>query len=364
MRRRDKGDGTLRKRSDGTWEGRVELEPGPNGQRRRKSVYGKTKVEVQQKIKALLADQEQGVNLAAPRQTVAQFLAYWLEEIVKPHRKLSTHANYEQKCRLYIVPHVGHVQLSKLTPGHVQRMVNALSDSDLAPRSVSHALAVLRQALNVAMRQGYVARNVAQLVEPPSVPRFQGQALTPDQAHTLLEQVEGHRLAALYHLALSLGLRRGELLALRWSDIDWSEKTLRVVESKSEAGRRTIPLGDALVERLREHWRWQQEERRIQGMRWREHGLVFPSNVGTPIVPRNLLRHFKDALSAAGLPDVRLHDLRHTCATLLAAQGTPPALAMRILGHSQIAVTMEVYTHAQLDDMRAALDRLATKLGA
>jgi integrase len=177
-------------------------------------------------------------------------------------------------------------------------------------------------------------------------------------------QVEGHRLEALYHLALSLGLRRGELLALRWSDIDWDAGTLRVAQSKSDAGRRTVPLGAALVERLREHWRWQQEERRIQGMRWREHGLVFPSNVGTPIVPRNLLRHFKDALSAAGLPDVRLHDLRHTCATLLAAQGTPPALAMRILGHSQIAVTMEVYTHAQLDDMRAALDRLATKLGA
>jgi integrase len=364
MKRRDKGAGTLRKRPDGTWEGRVELEPGPNGQRRRRSVYGKTKGEVQQKIRALLSDQEQGVNLAAPRQTVAQFLAYWLEEVVERSTRPKTFQSYEQVVRCYHVPHIGHIQLDKLTPGHVQRMINTLSDTDLSARTVRYALTVLRIALNVAVRQGYIARNVAQVVEPPSVTRFQGQALTPDQAHTLLAHVEGHRLSVLYHVAVFCGLRRGELLTLRWSDIDFDAGTMRVAESKSDAGRRTIPLGPRLIERLREHWRWQQEERRIQGMRWREHGLVFPSNVGTPLSARNLFRHFKDTLRAAGLPDVRFHDLRHTCATLLASAGTPPAVAMRILGHSQIAMTMEVYTHAQLDDMRAALARLDDALGA
>jgi integrase len=355
---RDKGNGTLRKRADGTWEGRVELEPGPNGQRRRKSVYGKTKSEVQQKIKALLAEQEQGVNLAAPRQTMAQFLAYWLENHVARNAKPKTYRSYEQVVRLYLVPHIGHVQLDKLTPGHVQRMVNDLGDTDLAPRTVRYTLTVLGTALTVAVKQGIIGRNVARLVDAPSVPRFEGQALTPDQAETLLAQVEGHRLAALYHVAVFRGLRQGELLSLRWSDVDLKAGTLRVADSKTDAGRRTIPLGAALVQRLEDHWRWQQEERRIQGVNWREHSLVFPSSVGTPIGARNLVRHFKDTLAAAGLPDVRFHDLRHTCATLLAAQGTPPAVAMRILGHSQIAVTMEIYTHAQLDDMRAALDRL------
>jgi integrase len=134
------------------------------------------------------------------------------------------------------VPHIGHIQLDKLTPGHVQRMINTLSDSDLSPRTARYALTVLRIALNVAVRQGYIARNVAKLVEPPSVQRFQGQALTPDQAHKLLAQLEGHRLVALYHLAVFRGLRRGELVALCWADIDFDAGTMRVAESKSDAG--------------------------------------------------------------------------------------------------------------------------------
>jgi len=357
MKRRDKGNGTLRKRDDGTWEGRIDLGSDPNGKRRRTSVYGKTKGEVQQKIKALLAQQEQGVNLAAPRQTVAQFLAYWFEHHITRTAKPSTHRSYEQVMRLYLVPHIGHIQLDKLTPGHVQQMLNALGDTDLSARTVQYALTVLQGALKVAVRQGYVARNVAQFVDPPSVPRFQGQALSPDQAHTLLAQVEGHRLAALYHVAVLRGLRQGELLALRWSDIDWDAGTLRVAESKSNAGRRTIPLGSALVERLREHWRWQQEERHIQGMCWREHGLVFPSTVGTPLSARNLVRHFKETLRAAGLPDVRFHDLRHTALTRLAENGAPPAVVQAIAGHTTPGLALQVYTHTDLDALRAAFAR-------
>jgi integrase len=246
---------------------------------------------------------------------MAQFLAYWLEHHVTRTAKPKTYRSYEQVVRLYLVPHIGHVQLDKLTPGHLQRMVNDLGDTDLAPRTVRYTLTVLGTALTVAVKQGIVGRNVARLVDAPSVPRFEGQALTPDQAETLLAQVEGHRLAALYHVAVFRGLRQGELLSLRWSDVDLKAGTLRVADSKTDAGRRTIPLGAALVQRLEDHWRWQQEERRIQGVNWREHSLVFPSSVGTPI-------------------------------------------GARILGHSQIAVTMEISTHAQLDDMRAALDRL------
>jgi integrase len=363
MKRRDKGAGTLRKRPDGTWEGRVELEPGPNGQRRRRSVYGKTKGEVQQKIKALLAQQEQGVNLAAPRQTVAQFLAEWLAEVVQRKNKPSTHESYSYVVHHHLVPHIGHVQLDALTAAHVRRMVNALSDTELSARTVRYALTVLRIALNRAMKDGRVARNVAQLVDSPAPEPFEGTALTPEQARLLLQQVEGHRLSALYWLAVYRGLRRGELIALRWSDIDLDAGTLRVAESKTKAGRRTIPLSEHLIERLRRHWEWQQEERRFMGTRWREHGRVFPSTVGTPLNGRNVLTHFKAALQAAGLPDVRFHDLRHTCTSILLSEGVPPSVAMRILGHSQMSMTMEVYAHAHLDDMRAGLSRLDTAIG-
>lgn len=364
MKRRDKGTGNIRKRRKGGWEGRITLEPGPDGKQRRKSVYGKTKADVQQKIKALLADQDQGVDLAAPRQTVAQFMTYWLEEIVKRHRRHSTYDNYEQKCRLYIVPHIGHVYLDKLTSAHIQKMVNALSDTHLSPRTVYHALAVLRNALSAAVRQGYIARNVAQLVDTPSVPEFQGRVLTLDQVHTLLAHVETHRLAALYHIAAFRGLRQGELLNLTWADIDFEAKTLRVAQSKSKAGCRTIPLGSRLVERLRDHRRWQQEERRIKGPHWQEHGLVFPSEVGTRLNRHNLNRHLKNVLADAGLPDIGFHDLRRTCVTLLLVEGIPEVIVMRIMGHSQIATTMDIYARAQLDHMRKALDPVDASLGA
>lgn len=170
------------------------------------------------------------------------------------------------------------------------------------------------------------------------------------------------RLSPLYHLALFCGLRRGELLALRWADLDLEAATLRVRASKTASGIRTIPLLPHLVERLHEHWHWLHEEYRIAGLDWTGQGLVFPTSVGTPITGRNLFRHFKSVLKQAGLPDVRFHDLRHTCATLLAAEEVPLVIAMRILGHSQMAITAEVYSHAQLDDMRAALGRVGKAL--
>jgi integrase len=364
MKRRDKGAGTLYQRSDGTWAGQVELPPGPNGKRRRKSVYGKTKAEVQAKIKAALAEAEQGRDLGAPRKTLAQFLAYWLEEVIKPHRRASTYRMYEQIVRCYITPHLGHHQLDRLTPAQVQQWLNTLQAGDLAPRTIHHALSKLRQALTLATRQGYISRNVAQLVDAPRVPTYQGQSFTVPQAKAFLAATHGHRLAPLYHLALYRGLREGELLALRWADVNLDAGTLRVADAKTPAGERTIPLGADLVRMLREHWAWLQEERLFEGVNWKEHGLVFPTGVGTPMSARNLVRHFKSVLKKAGLPDIRFHDLRHSCATLLAAEGTPPAVAMKILGHSQVSTTLEIYTHADLTAMQEWLTRLDDSLRA
>jgi integrase len=270
----------------------------------------------------------------------------------------------EQQVRLYIVPHLGQHPLDKLTPAHVQQWLNDLQAGALAPRTAHHALSKLRQALSLAVRQGYIARNVASLVDAPSVPRYQAAVLTVPQVHALLAAVDNHRLAPLYHLACYRGLREGELLALRWADVDLQAGTLRVTRAKTPAGNRTIPLGAALVARLQAHWHLQQEERRIEDTHWKEHGLVFPTGVGTPISARNLLRHFKALLRRAGLPNIRFHDLRHSCASLLAAEGTPLPVTARILGHNQISTTAEIYTHVALDDMQEWLARLDDALGA
>lgn len=326
MKRRDRGSGGIHKRADGTWEGRVELEPGPNGARRRKSVYGKTKAECQQKIKALLQQQEQGMNIDTPRQTVKQFLAYWLEETVKRRRKHNTYLFYEQKTRLYIIPAIGHIHLDKLTPAHVQKMVNDLHDTGLSAQTVLHTLRTLRTALNVAFRQGYIIRNVAQLVDMPTVEKFHASPLSAEQARRLLQQVETDRLKALYYVALFTGMREGELLDLRWADVDLNSAParIRIKRGKTDSAERTIPLLPRLVVILREHWSWLQEERRLMGVRWKEHGYVFPSIVGTRLGTSSLFKHFKRTLNTAGLPDVRFHDLRHSCASLLAAENVPP----------------------------------------
>lgn len=238
----------------------------------------------------------------------------------------------------------------------------------LSPRTVQYVRAVLRKALNQALKWGRVPRNVALLVDPPTATKPQIKPLTPEQGRKLLDAARGHRLEALYRVALSLGLRQGEALGLRWEDVDLDAGTLRVamalqrrkgvkelVMPKTEQSRRTLPLPAVLVAALRAHRTRQLEERLAVGPMWREHGMVFPSTVGTPLEPRNVTRHFKALLERAGLPNVRFHDLRHSCATLLVAQGVHPRLVMEVLGHSQIHLTMNTYAHVLPEAQREAL---------
>jgi integrase len=331
----------------------------------------------------LLHDKEQGINIAPERQTVQQFLDTWLAQIVVPHSRVRTAESYAQIVRLYLVPHLGGQQLSKLTPEHVQAMINALAasgsadGSPLAPRTVQYVRAVLRRALAQALKWNQVSRNVATLVEVPRPVKHQIAPLTPAQGTLLLAIVTGHRLEVLYRVALSLGLRKGEVLGLRWDDVDFAARMLRVTGAvqrqggklartapKSESSIRTLAVPDVLLTLLRAHQQRQNEERAVLGARWKDHGLVFPSEVGTPIEPRNLTRHFKTVLRKAGLPlTTRFHDLRHSCATLLIAQGVHPRVVMEILGHSQIAITMNIYGHVLADTHREATDRVAGLFG-
>ncbi len=358
MARRDQGDGTIYQRADGRWCARLSLGV-KNGKRVRKDFYGKTRREVQTKLKQFLKDQQAGLLVVNEKITVDEYLQQWLEEIVEKKNKPSTYRSYADTVRLYIVPAVGDMKLSVLAPAHVQRLLNDLHSSGLAARTVAYVRSILRTALNQALKWGYVVRNAAALAESPRQEKHMITPLTASQVRQLLFSVEGHRLASLYHLALGLGLRRGELLNLRWADVDLAGQTLRVTVGKTRASARVLPLSAPLVASLQAHWERQQAERLALGVDWKEHGFIFPSEVGTAIPGRNLLRHFKASLKKAGLPQtIRFHDLRHTCATFLIAQGTHARVVMEVLGHSQIGTTMNIYGHVASDTQKTALSGL------
>lgn len=246
----------------------------------------------------------------------------------------------------------------------------------LSPRTVADLRACLRRALNHAVRGNILARNPVVGTEPPRVTRPEIVPMTPEQAQAILDAVQGHRWAAIYMLALYTGMRCGELLGLRWQDVDAESRSLRVTqhlqrvlghlsiaEPKMPQSRRTIPLADEVVLALREHRRRQLEDRLRAGDLGQDTGLVFTTQVGTPIDPRHLLRHWYGVRCAVGLPKARFHDLRHGAATLLLAQNVHPKLAQELLGHSRVSITLDLYSHTIPAQQREAIEKLAAIIG-
>jgi integrase len=310
-----------------------------------------------------LSDQATGINVATGRQTVKAFLERWLE-VSKQRNKTRTYEGYDRIVALYLVPHLGHIVLGKLTPEHVQKMIDRLA---LAPNTVRNIRAVLRRALNQALKWELVSRNVATLVETPRITQAEMSALDQQQARALLRILKGDRLEALYRVALSLGLRRGEVLGLRWQDIDFDTATLRIAQTvqrtrtqgliigtpKTKSSLRTLSIPPVLLAVLKRH-RSRQEAEGIDN----PQDLVFISTTGTPLEPDNITHRFKTFAKAAELPDdIHFHSLRHSCATLLLAQGVPMYVVKDILGHDQISTTMK-YTHPTPETMRDATAEL------
>jgi len=248
------------------------------------------------------------------------------------------------------------------------RIVEHLAAAGLSPRTVQYLRAILRRALGQALKWGLLARNVATLVDPPRVERHEVEPLTPEQAKALLATCRGDRLEALYTVALALGLR--------WDDVDLDGDMLRVrkqlqridgklqlTEPKTARSRRSIALPGFAVQALREHRVRQFEERLLAGSRWQDMGLVFPSTIGTPVEPRNLVPQYHRLLDRAGLPAKRFHDLRHTCATLLLIQGEDIRVVMDVHGHSQISLTANTYQHVVQSLKERAADRMEAMFG-
>ena len=376
FRKRGQGEGSIFQRSDGRWCAAMVIGY-RNGRPLRKHFYGETRSDVAGRLTKALQELQQGILPADDRIKLDAFLDRWLEDSVKPSVRAKTYDSYKQLARLYLKPELGHVRLSKLTPHDVRKFMNAKMDAGLSARTVLYCRAVLRRALRQAVCDGVIFRNVATLVEPPRSVRPEAKVLTPEQAGTFLKAIKEDRLQALYTVALSLGLRQGEALGLRWQDLDLDNRTLRVnmalqriegkvqlVEPKTSRSRRTLPLPDSVVQSLRSHRVKQKEERLKAGERWQEAGFVFTTPIGTPLDPRNVLRDYQAALKGAELPRLRFHDLRHSCASLLLAQGVQPRTVMEVLGHSQISITMDTYAHVMPAMMRDAADAMDNVLSA
>lgn len=380
-RRRGHGEGSIYKRQDGRWVGVVDLGYA-EGKRKRKSVYGDTRKEVATKLAEELARAQRGGGVTmSSSMTAAAFMEIWLKETIEGHRAARTSESYRSLVTQHISPQIGHIRLGKLTQSDVQGMLDRKAASGLSARTVDYIRAVLRSALTDAMRRGMLDRNVAQYAQPP-----RGEAREPvpfrdeeldrlfrtvrERKETYIEDgvrsdVVGDRYEAAYLIAGTYGLRRGEVLGFTWQAIDTERGELHIRQQVQRAGgrdqvmplktkrsRRTLPLTPDVEAALERRKTRQAQERAFAGDVWTESDLVFTSTKGTPLNPQNFYTRYKAILEEAGLAGHTFHDLRHSAASLLARRGVPARVAMEILGHSDISITMNVYTHVMGDTLR------------
>ncbi len=346
-------EGSITRRKDGLYMARytVQTAAGP----KRKTIYGKEWEDVAKRLVDALSNRNKGLAFDAGSQTVEEYVERWLTTSAKGSVRESTYKSYRNQVTRYVVPAIGRVKLKRLSAMHVQGMYRAMLDRGLAPRTVQYTHAVLHRALKQAMRWGLVPRNVCEDVDRPQLKRDEIQSLDREQTRRLLQAAKDDRLYALYVVAVTAGLRPGEMLALRWGDVDLETGTLRInralsdsefAATKTPRSRRKIELSNTARSALRAHRKRQLEEQMKKAGLWKDHGLVFPSTVGTPLSHRNVVRSFKALLKRAGLPaSTRLYDLRHTCATLLLSSNVHPKYAQELLGHASIAQTLDTYSH-------------------
>lgn len=370
MTRRGNNEGTIRKRPDGRWEARVTV------QGKQRSVYGKTREAVARKLREVQKLADEGLPIASERLMVAAYLEEWLSTSVKPSVRPSTYISYDRHVHRYVIPVIGKKVLNRLQPADVQRLLNGLLAQGLSSTTVQHVRASLRKALNQALRWGLVSRNVATLIDPPKSVRYRVEPLSPEEALALLQAFEQHRLGPLYTLMLGTGLRLGEASGLRWPDVDVDtgritvrhalqrvDGSLTLLEPKSTTSRRTITVPGFVTAALRRQRAQQDGERLLVGDRWQETGFVFTAHFGTPVDPHNTYRQFINLLAEHQLRRIRLHDLRHGCATLLLTQDVNPRVVMEMLGHSQISLTLNTYSHVLPSLQADAAKRLDELLG-
>jgi integrase len=357
--------GSVRKRGS-TWTWYLDVDPNPLTGRRRQQTKGgfKTRKECEAALRQAIADQHDGTLAKPSQRTIASFLVdEWLPA-VKPKLRASTWASYRTNTNAHVVPVLGEVKLQGLTPVQLNLFYAHLLESGrrrgggLSPKTVRNIHVMLHRALKDAVRWGYLPRNVAVAVDPPVGRSAERHVWTPDQLGAFLEHVRADRLYALWLLVATTGMRRGELAGLRWVDINFAnarvspqrprvvvDHAVEVSEPKTAKGRRALALDPATVAVLREHQTRQAEEKAVIGAGYRHSGLVFTWPDGSPIHPDLMTRWFEQHSRAAGLPRIRLHDVRHSYASAALAAGVPAKVISERLGHATVGFTLDTYSH-------------------
>jgi integrase len=369
-RKRANGEGSIYRRKDGRWEGAM-IASTNAGTRKRIRVYGRSREEVHVKLTEEQAKANHSVPVPAQGWRLDGYLDYWLEEVIHRVRRPATYALYEMVVRLYLKPALGNRHLARLSVPMVQTFLNARLEMGDSIRKVQIMRTVLSSALTRAMREELVVRNVAQLVILPEGSRKVMEAWSVDEARRFLMEAQNHRLYPAFLLLVLYGLRRGEVLGLRRSDIDFGEGVIHIRQqvqrvsgqllvgpTKTPASRRSLPLVEIVRAPLAQLRDQQTTDRQHSGGPSHYADLVFRTATGRPIEPRNLVRTFDSLCRAAGIRRIRVHDLRRTAATFLNKLGVPARDAQLILGHSRITLTQEIYTDVDRESRTIALNRM------
>ena len=376
MAKRGNGEGSISRRKDGTYMARYWVDT-PTG-RKRQTIYGKKgekRQDVADRLAEALGNRSKGLVFDADNQKLEEYLERWLADSVRGSVKPVTYDSYARLVQVHIAPGLGRVKLKALSPAHLQSFYRTKLDAGLSPRTVQYLHAVLHRALKQALRWGLVPRNVSEAVDPPRVQREEIRPLSAEQAQVLLEAARENRLEAIYVLAVHCGLRQGELLGLKWEDVDLERGILQVRRTlsngvfttpKTAKSRRSVKLTESALDALRKHLKRQLEEIDQAGSLWQENGLIFATEAGTPLNRHNLgNRSFKPLLERAGLPrSTRFHDLRHTCATLLLVKGIHPKVVQELLGHSNVGITLDTYSHVLPNMGDAAAEAMENALSS
>ncbi|MCW5887594.1 MAG: site-specific integrase [Anaerolineales bacterium] len=350
---RVKKEGTLYKRANGTWRAQISL------QGQRLSFTSKSQAECRTWLRETHQRILAGFTYSSSKLSYSEFLEGWLVTVQARLRR-GTFKQYSQVVNHYVLPELGNVKLGDLQPIRIQRLYDKLIASGKGSRTVQMVHAVIHRSLNQAVKLGIISLNPDDATSPPKPQEKEMSVLDQEQVQRLLIEAKrkSFREFVFYFFVLATGVRQGELLGLKWEDFDAGKKTVRItrqakplpgggfefVVPKTKNGFRTIKLGDETVDLLNKHFVLQLDERSA-ARKWEEYGLIFPSVVGTPLNPPNVVREFRSLLKRAGLPKIRFHDLRHTAASLMLNNGVDVLVVSRRLGHSKASITLDVYGH-------------------
>lgn len=346
-----------------------------NGRPKRKIVSAKSRAEAVQKMRKLQRQLDDGLPAPDTSMTVTHLVDRWLDDVNRHQVSASTTNNYRAMAEHHIKPAIGKKKVANLTTADVDRFLSKKTDDGLSVSTVRRIRNVLSQALDQGIRWDLVIRNVAKLSRSPRGVRPEGRSLSPEQARQLLNALRGHHNEALYALMLSTGLRRGEALGLQWQDFDEDSGVLLVRrtltredgalitrDTKTLKSRRAVNLPSTLLKQLKSHRAEQNAERLRLGRAWANSGHIFTTSVGTPIDPRNMYREFRNLCRVAGIGDWHPHELRHSAASLMLAQGVKIQVVSEVLGHSSIRMTSDVYGHILAPDRQTAADAMGSLL--